>query len=216
MTIDVCRFVAGPAGNLCMSAVQGKLSIFIVRKQQISPTCSLMASLTGNGFLSRFEELTAMDVSMASGAILGQRLHPDLLADAVHFGMMTFQAEDFAMLPIKRESCQRMVKRRLMPGLRLMTISAAPFFDPQVDLPLMHIFVAIGAILIFQAKAGDQPPIFILDGRMTLIAGDGEMAAGQGIRTLLMGIKRVSRRAETYDCMASFAGAAIGSLSELI
>jgi len=199
-----------------MGAIESKLRILIMKKQLVVPPCGLMASLTGNGFLSRFEKLTAMDISMASGAIPGQRLHPDLLTYAINLNIVAFQAENFPVFSIQRESCQRMVKRRSMPGLGLMTISAAPFFDPQVDLPLMHIFMAIGAILIFQVKTGDLPPIFMFDGHMALIAGDGKMAAGQGINTLLMGIEGIGCRAEAFDGMTPLASHAIASLGELI
>lgn len=132
-----------------------------------------MASLAGNGFLARFEKLTSVNVFVAAGTIPGQGLHPDLLTHAINLNIMTFQAENFAVFSIQRELRQRVIKRCSMPSLGLMTIGTAPFFDPQFDLPLMRVFVAIGAILIFQVKAGDQPHIFMFDGHMALIAGDG-------------------------------------------
>jgi len=216
LAVYVCRLMTGPAGDLLVRAIEHKLRIPIVRKLQVRPSAGFMASLAGNCLLPRFEKLTLVNVLVTTGTNHGERLHPDLLSDSIHFDGVAFQAEDFAVFPVQREARQQVVEGRSMPGLGLMTISASALFDPQIDLSLMHVLVAIGAVLIFQIKAGDRPPILALDGDMALIAGDGEVAAGQRIETLLMGIKGISHRTKACNRMARFTRTVIGTINELI
>ncbi len=64
-----------------------------------------------------------------------------------------------------------------MPGLSLMTIGAATALHPEVDLALMHIFMAIRAVRIFQVEIANRSAIPTFDGQMALIARYREMAA---------------------------------------
>ena len=89
-----------------------------------------MAFFTGNKFLTCFEKLAAVNVLVASGAVLGQWLHPDLLAHPIHLNIVAFQAEDFAVFSIQSKLSQRVIEGGLMPGPGLVTIGAAAAFHP--------------------------------------------------------------------------------------
>jgi hypothetical protein len=178
LILDDGHLVASSAGDLLVRAVQCKLGIFVVREQQVFPTGSLVTFFAGNRCLAALQELASVIIFVTARTIPSQRLHPDLFSPAIKFSVMAFQAEDFPVLSVEDKSSLGMIEGGLVPSLSFMTEGTAAFLYPKVNLTLMDVFMAIGAVGVFQVEVGDESAVFVLNLDVASVARYRQVTAG--------------------------------------